>query len=187
MVAALELYFDPVAERRIRALWDALEAAEVPSLRDLAHRRHRPHLSLAVAEALDPDAVAAALAGLDAEPPLTLSFQYVGQFVGRVLFLGPAPTADLLAHQAAVWRRLTGAGMDVFDLYAPGRWVPHTTLSMRVPRAALTQAVRVCLEVLPIEATLLAAAVVDQARGIDVPLVKEWVSQPQPRVRDAEP
>jgi hypothetical protein len=170
MVAALELYFDPVAERRIRVLWNALEEADVPSLRDLAHRKHRPHLSLAVAEAFDPAAVSAALAGLDPAPPLRLSFQHAGQFVGRVLFLGPAPTAALLAHQAEVWRRLTGAGLPVFDVYAPGRWVPHTTLSMRVPRPLLTQAVRVCLEVLPIEATLTGAAVVDQARGIHAPL-----------------
>ena len=170
MVAALELYFDQVAERRIRVLWSALEAAGVPSLRDLAHRKHRPHLSLAVAEAFDPDAVRAALAGLSVAPPLALSFQSTGMFVGRVLFLGPAPTADLIAHQATVWRRLTDAGIGVFDVYAPGQWVPHTTLSMRVPRPVLAQALRACLEVLPIEATVTGAAVVDQARGIDVPL-----------------
>jgi hypothetical protein len=170
MVAALELYFDETAERRVRVLWNALEAAGVPTLRDLAHRRHRPHLSLVVAEALDPAAVASALGGLPAAPPLALSLQYAGAFVGRVLFLGPAPTADLLAHQAEVWRRLTAAGLPAFDVYEPGRWVPHTTLSMRVPRPVLAQAVRLCLEVLPIEATVAGAAVVDQARGIHAPL-----------------
>jgi hypothetical protein len=170
MVAALELYFDPVADRRIRVLWNALEAEGVPSLRDLGHRQHRPHLSLAVADAFDPDAVRAALAGLSPAPALALSFQSTGMFVGRVLFLGPAPTADLIAHQAEVWRRLAGAGITAFAEYAPGRWVPHATLSMRVPRPVLAQAVRVCLEVLPIEATVTGAAVVDRARGIDVPL-----------------
>jgi hypothetical protein len=170
MVAALELYFDPVADRRIRVLWNALEAEGVPSLRDVAHRQHRPHVSLAVAEALDPDAVRAALDGFTVAPPLALSFQSTGMFVGRVLFLGPAPTADLIAHQAGVWRHLAGAGITVFDEYAPGRWVPHATLSMRVPRPVLTQALRVCLETLPIEATVTGAAVVDRARGIDVSL-----------------
>ena len=168
MVAALELYFDPPAARRIRALWDALEAAEVPSLRGLTHGSHRPHLSLVVAEALDPAAVTAALAGLGAVPPLVLSFQYVGQFVGRVLFLGPAPTAELLAHQAEVWRRLDAAGQPVLGLYAPGSWVPHTTVSMR---PVLAQGIRACLEVLPIEARLTAAAVVDHNRGVNTPLV----------------
>ena len=62
VVAAIELYFDHAAERRVRVLWDALEAAGVPSLRGLLDGRHRPHLSLAVAEELDPAAVAEALA-----------------------------------------------------------------------------------------------------------------------------
>ena len=74
MVAAIELYFDPPAERRIRGLWDALEEVEIPSLRDLAHRVHRPHLSLVVAEALEPSTVVGALTGLDVAPPLPLDF-----------------------------------------------------------------------------------------------------------------
>jgi hypothetical protein len=170
MVAALELYFDPPAERRLRGLWDALEEAGVPSLRELTHRRHRPHLSLVVADRLDPAAVHEALDGIPPAPPLALSFQYTGLFVGRVLWLGPSPTAALLAHQAEVWRRLTRAGIQVWPLYAPGAWVPHSTLSMRVPRPALTPAIRRCLEVLPIEATVTSAAVADHARGVLDPL-----------------
>ena len=46
MVAALELYFDHVAERRMRVLWDALESDGVPTLRGLLEGKHRPHLSL---------------------------------------------------------------------------------------------------------------------------------------------
>lgn len=170
MVAALELYFDPAAERRLRTLWDALESADVPSLRDHTHRRHRPHLSLVVGDALDPAAVADALAGLPAAPPLRLTFRYAGQFVGRVLWLGPAPTPDLLAHQSLVWARLTDAGLDLSEFYAPGVWVPHTTLSMRVPRPVLAAGIRCCLEVLPLEATITSAAVADHARGLLHPL-----------------
>lgn len=166
MVAALECYLDPEAARRVRGLWDALEAAGVPTPRSLTDRRHRPHVSLAAADALDPGAVAAALAGLPAAPPLRLEFTHVGQFVGRVLWLGPAPTADLLAHHAAVYARLAGAGIAVSDLYQPGQWVPHCTASMRVPRQLITEAVRLCLEVLPIAATLRGAAVTDHNRGI---------------------
>jgi hypothetical protein len=87
-----------------------------------------------------------------------------------VLFLGPAPSTPLLAHQAEVWRRLSDAGLPLSPLYAPGQWVPHTTLSMRVPRPMLSVAIQRSLEVLPIEATLTAAAVVDHVRGINSPL-----------------
>jgi hypothetical protein len=170
VVAALELYFDPAAERRLRVLWDALEALGVPSMRDLGPGRHRPHLSLAVADALDPAVVERALAGIPVAPPLELSFQYAGEFVGRVLFLGPAPTAALLAHQELVWQRLTAAGVAVWEHYRPGRWVPHTTVSLRVPRPLLTEAVRRCLEFLPVEAVLRGGAVADHARDILQPL-----------------
>src|SRR5688572_6743295 len=134
MVAALELYFDHVTERRIRVLWDALEAEGVQSMRGLLAGRHRPHLSLAVADELDPDAVAKALDGFEVAPPLTVELLYTGWFVGRVLWLGPAPSVALLAHQAEVWRRLSVHGIALSDKYAPGAWVPHCTMSMRVAR-----------------------------------------------------
>ncbi|MFC8850480.1 MULTISPECIES: 2'-5' RNA ligase family protein [unclassified Micromonospora] len=170
MVAALELYLDTDATRRIRVLWDALESEGVQSMRSLLERRHRPHLSLAVAPRLDPDRVAEALAGTTVAVPLRLSFQHAGQFVGRVLWLGPSPTADLLAHQALVHDRLVTAGVGLAEHYRPGRWVPHCTLSMRVPNALMAAAVRRCLEVLPLEATVVGAAVTDHARDICRPL-----------------
>ncbi|MEU4640519.1 2'-5' RNA ligase family protein [Micromonospora sp. NPDC023814] len=170
MVAALELYLDTDATRRIRVLWDALEAEGVQSMRSLLEQRHRPHVSLAVAPRFDPDRVAAALRGTVVAAPLRLSFQHAGQFVGRVLWLGPTPTAELLAHHAEVHGRLAEAGIGLVEHYQPGRWVPHCTLSMRVPNALMAAAVRRCLEVLPLEATAVGAALTDHARGISVPL-----------------
>ncbi|QOC92800.1 2'-5' RNA ligase family protein [Micromonospora craniellae] len=171
MVAALELYLDTVATRRIRVLWDALEAEGVQSLRSLLEQRHRPHVSLAVASRLDPEQVAAALAGTTVAAPLRLSFQHAGQFVGRVLWLGPAPTTALLAHHRLVHDRLAAAGVELVEHYRPDRWVPHCTLSMRVPNTLMAIAVRRCLEVLPLEATVVGAALTDHARGISHPLL----------------
>jgi hypothetical protein len=170
MVAALELYFDPATERRIRKLWDALEDSGVPTLRDLTHKMHRPHMSLTGAERLDAAAVARALDGLTAAPGLTVRLDYIGQFLGRVLWLGPVPSADLLAHHAEVHERLAVAGISGFDYYEPGRWVPHTTLSMRVPLAKMNDAIRLCLDVLPMTATIRAAAIADYARDEWSPL-----------------
>lgn len=170
VVAALELYLDPDATRRIRVLWDALESEGVQSMRSLLGQRHRPHVSLAVAPRLDPVRVAEALTGMVVAAPLRMSFQHSGQFLGRVLWLGPTPTPEMLAHHAEVHARLTGAGVDLADHYQPGRWVPHCTLSMRVPNSLMAAAVRRCLEVLPLEATVVGAAVVDHARDIVHPL-----------------
>ena len=166
MVAALELYLDPDASRRVRNLWAALDADGVRSVGSLMQGLHWPHVSLAVADRLEAEIVADALDGLTIVPRMTLTLQFVGQFLGRVLWLGPAPSLPLLEHQAHVYAQLRGAGVEVWDHYRPGHWVPHTTVSMRVPNNLMSAAVRRCLEVVPIEATLVSAAVADHARGI---------------------
>jgi 2'-5' RNA ligase len=166
----LEIYFDPVAERRLRTLWAALDEAGVTNLGTHTHGRHRPHISLAVADELNPLTVADAMKGLTVPPPLTLSFQHVGQFPGGVLWLGPAPTAELLDLHARVLRRLDKTGVEVSELYRPGTWVPHCTLSMTARRDAVARAVPVCCDVLPLAATLMSAAVADHTRGQFTPL-----------------
>ena len=170
MVAALEMCFDSLAERRFRRLWDALEEVGVQTMRGALNGRHRPHVSLVSAETLDGAAIRKALSGLRAAPPLTLRFDYIGQFLGRVLWLGPVPDPMLLHHHTEVHARLDAAGIEGFGVYEPGAWVPHSTLSMRVPHAKLSEAIRVCMDVLPIHATIVGAAVADHARDLYTPL-----------------
>ena len=165
MVAALELYFDPAATRRVRTLWTALEEAGVQSMKTLIGGRHRPHLSLTGAPELDGPAIAEALDGFEVAPPMRLRLDYIGQFVGRVLWLGPVPSPELLDHHGTVHKRLDAAGISGFDVYRPGAWVPHVTLSMRVPHTKMGAAIRLCMDFLPIEATLTGAGVADYARG----------------------
>ncbi|BBH65087.1 2'-5' RNA ligase [Actinoplanes sp. OR16] len=169
MVAALELYLDVDATRRIRTLWRALEDDGIPSLGSL-HARHRPHVSLAAAHRIDPQAVAAALAGIPVGQDLSLRMDFVGQFVGRVLWLGVTVTDPLLAHHRVVHSRLSERGIDVWEQYRPGRWVPHCTVSLRVPNPVMGQAVRRCLEMLPLSATVVGAAVADHANDVFQPL-----------------
>jgi hypothetical protein len=170
MVAALELYLDVHATRRLRTLWHALEAEGTPTLASLHDDRHRPHVSLAAAARLAPEAVAAALGDSAVGRELTLDLDFVGQFVGRVLWLGVTATEELLTHHRMVHERLATAGVEVWDHYRPGRWVPHCTVSLRVPNPLLAPAIRRCLEVLPMRATVTGAAVTDHANRIARPL-----------------
>jgi hypothetical protein len=50
---AIEMLFDDQADAAVRSLWRTLSGAGLPSLATLTHRRHRPHVSLAVCESLD--------------------------------------------------------------------------------------------------------------------------------------
>ena len=60
--------------------------------------------------------------------------------------------------------------LSVDTLYRPGTWVPHCTVSMRVPLRQINDAMRLCMDALPIELTITGAAGVDYARDIHVPL-----------------
>lgn len=169
MVAALELYLDVDATRRLRTLWRALESEGIPTLGSL-HAKHRPHVSLAAARRIDPHAVAKALDDFPVGRGLRLDLDFAGQFVGRVLWLGVTVTAELLEHHRAVHDRLTAGGVQVWEQYRPGRWVPHCTVSLRVPNPMMAPAIRRCLEILPLTATVVGAAVADHANDISHPL-----------------
>jgi 2'-5' RNA ligase len=169
LVAALELYLDVDATRRIRTLWRALDAEGIPSLGSL-NQRHRPHVSLAAAHRIDPHAVAEALDGVPVGAGLPLRLDFAGQFVGRVLWLGVTVTPELLAHHEAVHARLRDRGIEVWEQYRPGRWVPHCTLSMRVPNPMMAPAIRRCLEYLPMTASVTGAAVADHVNDVFHPL-----------------
>ncbi|GIF62295.1 2'-5' RNA ligase [Asanoa ishikariensis] len=170
MVAALELYLDTDATRRLRALWKALEAEGIPTLASLQDSKHRPHVSLAAASQLSPSAVASALGDAPVGRDLVLDLDFVGQFVGRVLWLGVTPTEALLERHRAVHDRLAAGGVSVWDHYRPGLWVPHCTVSLRVPNPLMGAAVRRCLEILPLRATVTGASVTDHANDIAHPL-----------------
>lgn len=78
MVAAIELYLDVDATRRVRTLWQALEDDGIPTLASLQNQRHRPHVSLAAAHRFSPHAVADALGDLPVGRDLTLNLDFVG-------------------------------------------------------------------------------------------------------------
>jgi 2'-5' RNA ligase len=110
--------------------------------------------------------VTAALQGHAVGRGLTLDLDFVGQFIGRVLWLGVTPTRELLDHHRAVHDRLAAHGIEVWEHYQPGRWVPHCTISMRVPNPLVGAAIRRCLEFLPIRATVTGAAITDHRNDV---------------------
>src|SRR4051794_37899126 len=169
MVAALELYFDSVAEQRIRVLWRALSAAGVATMSDVAHGRHPPHVSLVASDSLDPVAGAQALGDLSAAPP-RLTLGHTGQFPGGGLGRGPAPTAPLPALHGEATSRLDTGGVPYWPLYRPGAWVPHCTLSMTARGEAIATGARIGFDYLPLEATVRSAAVADHSRDVYHPL-----------------
>lgn len=147
MAFALEMYFDPDADRLLRGTWEALAQAGVSAV--MRDGGYRPHVSLAVAAEVDADGMAAGLAAFAAAaPPLSLLLSYVGIFPGSegVVYLGAAVTPQLLEVHAGAYELWCRHAHQQWEYYAPGRWVPHCTMAFHLPPERVAAAVGVCLQ-----------------------------------------
>lgn len=141
MVHSVELVFDSDTEESIRHIWDGLREAGIPSQAPAS----RPHVTLTVAERIDP-AVDALLSSLRDRFPLPC-------VVGAPLIFGRSqliltrvmvPTADLLALHAQVHRlTVPHAHPGPMANALPGHWTGHTTLARHVHGSGLGRALRV--------------------------------------------
>lgn len=143
MPTAVTLDLDEDAAGHIEPLWDALERdATLSTTRRLGVR---PHLSLAVYDALAPHNL---LPRLDrfarTLKPLAIGFANIGVFVNgaaATIFLGPVADRVLLELHDAFHRAFADCLDGCIAHYRPRHWVPHLTLAQDVDLAALPVAV----------------------------------------------
>lgn len=142
-VVSLELLLDEETDAAVRAEWDALAQAGLPSQAQHKGESNRPHITLLVRPGL---------AQVAAEPlsplfplPLTLGAPLLfGASRTRVIARSVVPTAGLLALHARV-HETAGPGGDA-DHTRPGAWTPHVTIARRVPIERVGEALAVWSE-----------------------------------------
>ncbi|MGV0748690.1 2'-5' RNA ligase family protein [Mycolicibacter minnesotensis] len=141
MVHSIELVFDADTETAVRRIWTGLAAADVPSQAPAA----RPHVTLVVAQRIDPQ-VDAALATVTDRLPMacTLGATLIFGRSHGVLARLVVPTVALLELHEQVYRLcaphlIPGPLANV----APGQWTAHTTLARRIGPAQLGRAQRI--------------------------------------------
>jgi 2'-5' RNA ligase len=160
------MYFDDRADAAVRRLWELLADAGLPSLATLTHRRHRPHVSLTVAESLVGADLARLRDVLAARQP-TLPLYVLGTFPGRggALFLGVPVTAELVAFHADVHAALADEPVQHWPYYLPGNWVPHCTLAEGLDKVQAATAFGLLYGYQPITATISSVGIKDTATG----------------------
>ena len=167
---AVELLFDPTAEAAIKGLWGRLETAGVPSLASRTHRRHRPHISLAVAERIGTvqlqdgrDCLAATHLDVTLYAPAV--FPRPG-----VLYLSVVPTLALLRLHEEVHAALGASIVAPRDGYTVGAWMPHCTLAQDLTRAQLVRGIDLLHDQRPVTAHVATAGLLDTTTGEVLPL-----------------
>lgn len=140
---SIEILPDEATDAAVRAAWDRLIAADLPSAGRHPGASNRPHVTLAVGEAVDLDAVRP----LTARLPLPLrigaplvfgSFGEADAGARATLVCAVTATPALLSLQGAAHAAVTGPA----PLTAPERWAPHVTLARRVRLEALPAVLR---------------------------------------------
>jgi hypothetical protein len=167
---AVCLLFDRRSERAVRALWDRVEEQGVGSLRSHTHGRHVPHVSYAVLRQWDQAAVTDALAAVGGGEPVEVSFDGVGLFRRGRTWLLAGVSADFVARQQQVVEAVTATGAELHKHYRPGIWLPHCSLAPRATLAQLPGVVAAVMDVLPLQARLDRAALVNSSTGEISPL-----------------
>jgi 2'-5' RNA ligase len=128
-VQSVEALLDPATDDRVRALWDVLAAAGLPSQARHTGESNAPHVTLAVRDEVPGD-LDGALG--EAVGPLPLPVRLGGLLVFArrrcVLALAVVPSSGLLDAHARVDHALAGCGPSAPHL-APGTWTPHVTLA----------------------------------------------------------
>ncbi|MEV0807692.1 2'-5' RNA ligase family protein [Micromonospora sp. NPDC050200] len=127
----VELLCSLPLEQTVRAAWDRLAAAGLPSLARNTHPTNRPHLTMASVDGFPPGAADRLADLLDAALPLPVRLDRVEVLDGSaplVWLVRPSP--ELSALHAAVWDVLAGVDGQ-HPWHAPGRWIPHLSLALR--------------------------------------------------------
>jgi 2'-5' RNA ligase len=129
---SVELVLDDATAGRIRAQWNQLVAAGLPSQARHPGASNRPHVTIALTGPA-PTAGGAGFARALAALPLPVTVGGLLLFGARRFVLARlvVPSAELLDVQRRVLAALTDA-LDPHRTFAAGRWTPHVTLARRL-------------------------------------------------------
>lgn len=134
MAHSIELLLDAGSDAAIRAMWQVLDDAGLPSQMHVTSPTNRPHVTLIAAHRISPE-VDDVLRGLSDRFPLDcvvgapLVFGGVRHTLARLI----VPSAELLDLHAEVYRLcLPHLRGEPFAHCRPGRWTAHATLGRRL-------------------------------------------------------
>lgn len=177
MAYAVELYFDPEADARVRRIWSAIADAGLPQ--PMLNDVFSPHVTLGVCDQLDLSTFARPLQEFCATTtPLPMALDHIGIFntTEGVIFFAPTVTQALLELHIKfhdLFAQFAQYASNRWRYYLPGVWAPHCTLAFKLDANQLGQALRIAMQVqLPITLEARRLCIVE----VNVPNPRELVS-----------
>lgn len=145
MPYAVMLYFDTQIEQTIRKVWQTLAKDNLAS--SFLDSGIRPHITLAIYEELNCRPCENELVRITSETvSMAIQFTHLGIFTTPepVVFAAPLSTREILDFHENLHANLASESKNSWDLYKPGKWVPHCTLALNFKIEDLTEIFRCC-------------------------------------------
>jgi hypothetical protein len=159
MTFAIELYFDGVAESKIKAAWSDLSATSLPSwpLRIGA----RPHISILVVDKATRAGMDTVFRSVAASKPFQVLFRSADYFDSdeAILFLKPDASDDLrILHNRAVEE---ARSWGLIPRHYGDEWIPHCTCDYGLTKSQVSIGVSILNRILPLPARIVGIGCVE--------------------------
>ena len=142
MAFAVVLCFDAATDKKISAFQDKLLKTGIESKK--VKSTLRPHITLGIFEEISCADCECKINEIAFDHHLeTVAFSSLGVFVypEKVFFLSPVPSVSLLTIHKKIHDELGTVTSGSWEIYEPGRWVPHCTLANDLDMNDLNQAI----------------------------------------------
>jgi 2'-5' RNA ligase len=163
MPYAIELFLDGTTDGLVREVWKKYAEAGISDY--LSRSDSRPHITLAVFERLTLEQCQDPLNRFVAEHHFPeLEFSHLGVFYSEknVVFVAPTVTPELLELHRKFHRQFEPLMEQEWESYREGRWVPHCTLGVDLPKDKIAQAVQCSLTLsLPFRCRVVEVALIE--------------------------
>ena len=125
----------------------------------------RPHITLAIYDELNCQPCDGELAKISSKTEsIFLQLSHFGFFSNPepVVFIAPVPTKGLLEFHSNLHSRLAKQAKKPWELYQPGKWVPHCTLALNFRTENLPKIIHRCQSLpLPMDVNAVQLGVVE--------------------------
>ncbi len=147
MPHAVVLYFKEKDEREFLKIWESLAYEHLST--SLADAEIRPHITLAIYDELNCDPCESQIEKIASySSPMDIQITHLGLFTQPepVVFAAPTFTQDFFDFHKHIHEVLSTESKNPWEMYLPGRWVPHCTLAMGFKFKDLGRIFEKCLE-----------------------------------------
>ena len=163
MAYAVVFYFNKNSEIPIYKIWNQLE--EINLSPNKYKGGIRPHMTLAIFDSMGCDDCELELKHfVDESKMFSVQANHLGVFPNQnsVIFIAPSPSMELLTFQERIHQILKDKAVGPWEMYLPGKWIPHCTLAQQIEKKDMSAALSTCIQIkLPMELNISQIGVVE--------------------------